>query len=77
MSTSTSGGKDPFISNLNKIYAGYTGGFLCFVVILGILEQMGVPDRVIGQGCSTLWDAEEVDQSGEAADGGAVSVLVE
>ena len=29
------------------------------------------------QGCSTLWDAEEVDQSGEAADGGAVSVLVE
>ncbi|MFL1462334.1 sodium:solute symporter family protein [Roseococcus sp. DSY-14] len=47
MSAST-GGKDPFISNLNKIYAGYTGGFLAFVVILGILEQMGVPDRIIG-----------------------------
>jgi cation/acetate symporter len=47
MSAST-GGKDPFISNLNKIYAGYTGGFLAFVVILGILEQLGVPDRIIG-----------------------------
>jgi len=47
MSTST-GEKDPFIGSLGKIYAGYTGGFLFFVVILAILEQMGVPDRVIG-----------------------------
>ena len=48
MSASSAGGKDPFISNLNKIYAGYTGGFLGFVIILGILEQMGVPNRIIG-----------------------------
>jgi cation/acetate symporter len=48
MSASSTGGKDPFIANLNKIYAGYTGGFLGFVVLLGILEQLGVPDRIIG-----------------------------
>ncbi|WP_198376063.1 sodium:solute symporter family protein [Neoroseomonas rubea] len=40
--------KDPFIASLGKIYAGYTGGFAVFVVILAILEQMGVPDRIIG-----------------------------
>lgn len=42
------GAKDPFIANLNKIYVGYTGGFAFFVVVLAILEQMGVPDRVLG-----------------------------
>src|SRR5512147_1129159 len=47
MSAST-GEKDPFISQLGKIYAGYTGGFAVFVVLLAILEQMGVPDRIIG-----------------------------
>jgi cation/acetate symporter len=45
MSAST---KDPFIASLGKIYAGYTGGFAVFVVLLAILEQMGVPDRIIG-----------------------------
>jgi hypothetical protein len=47
MSSST-GSKDPFIASLSKIYAGYTGGFAVFVVLLAILEQMGVSDRVIG-----------------------------
>lgn len=47
MSAST-GTKDPFIASLGKIYAGYTGGFAVFVVLLAILEQMGVPDRIIG-----------------------------
>jgi cation/acetate symporter len=47
MSTS-SGEKDPFISSLGRIYAGYTGGFAVFVVLLAILEQMGVPNRIIG-----------------------------
>jgi cation/acetate symporter len=40
--------KDPFIASLGKIYAGYTGGFAVFVIIIAILEQMGVPDRVLG-----------------------------
>ncbi len=43
-----SGDKDPFISSLGRIYAGYTGGFAVFVVLLAILEQMGVPDRILG-----------------------------
>ena len=37
-----------FINNLPKIYGGYAGGFLGFVIILAILEQMGVPNRIIG-----------------------------
>ncbi|HYD69172.1 VC_2705 family sodium/solute symporter, partial [Azospirillum sp.] len=40
--------KGDFISNLGKIYGYYTGGFAAFVVLLAVLEQMGVPNRVIG-----------------------------
>jgi len=37
-----------FTSNLGRIYTVYTGGFIGFVIFLAILEQMGVPDRIIG-----------------------------
>jgi cation/acetate symporter len=37
-----------FLSNLGRIYGWYTGGFVGFVVVLGILEQLGVPNRIIG-----------------------------
>jgi cation/acetate symporter len=37
-----------FVQNLGKIYAYYTGGFIAFTIILGILEQLGVPNRIIG-----------------------------
>ena len=47
MATQTSGSGD-FINNLGKIYGFYAGGFLAFVVLLGILEQVGVPNRVLG-----------------------------
>ena len=47
MATGT-GAKDPFIANLNKIYVGYTGGFAIFVVLIAILEQLGVPNRILG-----------------------------
>ncbi|NYZ11548.1 cation acetate symporter [Azospirillum sp. RWY-5-1] len=40
--------KGDFINNLGKIYGIYTGGFATFVVLLAILEQMGVPNRIIG-----------------------------
>jgi cation/acetate symporter len=40
--------KGDFTQNLGKIYAVYTGGFAFFVVVLAILEQLGVPDRIIG-----------------------------
>jgi cation/acetate symporter len=47
MATQTSGADD-FIKNLGKIYGLYAGGFLAFVVLLGILEQVGVPNRILG-----------------------------
>jgi cation/acetate symporter len=37
-----------FKSQLNKVYAWYTGGFLAFVVTLAVLEQMGLPKNWIG-----------------------------
>jgi cation/acetate symporter len=37
-----------FKSQLNKVYGWYTGGFLAFVVVLAILEQMGLPRQWIG-----------------------------
>ncbi|MBL9033981.1 MAG: VC_2705 family sodium/solute symporter, partial [Rhodospirillaceae bacterium] len=37
-----------FTSNLGRIYGIYTGGFVTFVVIIGILEQLGVPNRILG-----------------------------
>jgi cation/acetate symporter len=37
-----------FTQQLKKYYTFYTGGFVAFVVILGIAEQMGVPTKFIG-----------------------------
>jgi cation/acetate symporter len=37
-----------FKAQLNKVYAWYTGGFLAFVVVLAVLEQMGLPRTWIG-----------------------------
>ena len=37
-----------FINNLGKIYAGYAGGFIFFVLVLAVLEQMGVSNKIIG-----------------------------
>ncbi|MEN9631403.1 MAG: hypothetical protein RJA10_4631 [Pseudomonadota bacterium] len=37
-----------FKSQLNKVYGWYTGGFVVFVVVLAILEQMGLSRQWIG-----------------------------
>jgi cation/acetate symporter len=37
-----------FVANLGKIYGTYTGAFIAFTLILAVLEQVGVPNRVIG-----------------------------
>ena len=37
-----------FYANLKKYYSFYTGGFVTFVIIVGILEQLGVPTKVLG-----------------------------
>lgn len=47
MATSKTG-ESAFIQNLGKIYGIYTGGFAAFVILLAILEQLGVSERIIG-----------------------------
>ena len=37
-----------FIQDLPKIYGTYTGGFLVFILLMGVLEKMGVSGRNIG-----------------------------
>ena len=40
--------KGSFIDNLPKIYGLYTGGFVVFIILMAILEQMGVSAATIG-----------------------------
>jgi cation/acetate symporter len=47
MATQNTGTSD-FTQNLGRLYGTYTGGFAAFVILLAILEQVGVPNRVIG-----------------------------
>lgn len=37
-----------FKKQLNKVYGWYTGGFLAFIIVLAVLEQMGLPRNWIG-----------------------------
>jgi cation/acetate symporter len=37
-----------FVTQLKRYYALYTGGFIGFVVLLSIFEQMGVPNKMLG-----------------------------
>ncbi|MBI2312948.1 MAG: cation acetate symporter [Betaproteobacteria bacterium] len=37
-----------FTASLKKYYSFYTGGFIGFVILLAILEQMGVPNKWLG-----------------------------
>jgi cation/acetate symporter len=37
-----------FTSNLGRVYGLYTGGFAGFVIFLAVLEQVGVPNHIIG-----------------------------
>jgi cation/acetate symporter len=37
-----------FYASLKKYYTFYTGGFIAFVIIVAILEQMGVPNKILG-----------------------------
>jgi cation/acetate symporter len=44
----TQGSNQAFFNSLKRYYTFYTGGFITFVIIVAILEQMGVPQRVLG-----------------------------
>jgi cation/acetate symporter len=50
MATQAKSGGGSFIDNLGKIYGIYTGAFFGFVLVLAVLEQLGVPNRLIGYG---------------------------
>jgi cation/acetate symporter len=47
MATQTAGSSD-FIKNLGKMYGTYTGGFIGFIILLAVLEQFGVPNKILG-----------------------------
>ena len=40
--------KGDFIENLPKIYGTYTGGFIVFILLMAVLEQLGVGSDTIG-----------------------------
>src|SRR6186997_2233616 len=37
-----------FYKNLGRMYGTYTGGFIGFIILLAILEQVGVPNKILG-----------------------------
>jgi cation/acetate symporter len=47
MATQTATTSD-FIKNLGRMYGTYTGAFLAFIVLLALLEQVGVPNKILG-----------------------------
>ena len=40
--------KGKFIDNLPKVYGIYTGGFIVFILLMAIAEQMGMSAKMIG-----------------------------
>jgi cation/acetate symporter len=48
MATQTGAARSDFMKSLGRMYGTYAGGFLAFVVFLAILEQVGVPNRILG-----------------------------
>ena len=37
-----------FFQSLKRYYSFYNGGFIAFVIVVGILEQLGVPNQILG-----------------------------
>ena len=37
-----------FAASLKRYYSFYTGGFIAFVIMVGILEMLGVPNKILG-----------------------------
>ena len=45
---STAQSNKAFFNQLKRYYSFYTGGFIAFVILVGILEMMGVPNKYLG-----------------------------
>ena len=50
-----------FVDNLGRVYGLYTGGFLVFIILMAILEQLGVSDCFRGVLCSSETGAAKPD----------------
>ena len=37
-----------FSKSLGRLYGLYTGGFLAFIIFIAVIEQLGVPNRILG-----------------------------
>jgi len=48
MATQTAAERQTFVKSLGRLYGLYTGGFVGFIVLLAVMEQVGVPNRVLG-----------------------------
>src|ERR1700742_3113250 len=48
MATQTAGSTGDFIKNLGRMYGTYTGAFLGFIILIAIIEQFGVPNKILG-----------------------------
>ena len=46
--TQNTAASEAFDKQLGRMYGTYAGGFIGFVIFLAILEQMGVPNKVLG-----------------------------
>jgi len=48
MAIETTTSSEAFYKQLGRMYGLYTGGFVGFVILLAILEQIGVPNKILG-----------------------------
>jgi cation/acetate symporter len=48
MAIETTTSTEAFYKQLGRMYGLYTGGFVGFVLLLAILEQIGVPNKILG-----------------------------
>src|SRR5947208_743381 len=48
MATQTAAERTTFVKSLGRLYGLYTGGFVGFIILLAVLEQVGVPNRFLG-----------------------------
>ena len=48
MATQTTHDADAFYRQLGRMYGTYTGGFIAFIILVALLEQVGTPNRILG-----------------------------
>ena len=58
-----------FSKSLGRLYGLYTGGFLAFIIFIAVIEQLGVPNRILGYLFVFAWQQDRIDrQHGVAED---------